>query len=335
MKSIVVTGGTGFVGSHALEALQDLIHTQQKDVKLIAACRDPKRLPCQVETLIGDMQDSSYLDTICRDTDTLVHTAAWTALYGYKKESEQRYLAPSLALIEAARRAKVKRFVYISSNSAAAPEHSHNAMSKGVQTKFWPHLDNVIKIEDRLREVAHEFESVIILRLGLFVGQRYNLGLLPILLPRLKTHLVPWVNGGNTDMPLIDGRDVGQAIALAATQSNLSGYHAFNIVGSEIPSVREVIEYLHDEYGYPKPHFNVPFAIAYPFAGLMELIDPFVPWEPLVTRSIIHLLENTNTNNQLAEEKLGFKPRHHWKEAIDLQLGEMSMKQTSNMRMHV
>jgi len=33
------------------------------------------------------------------------------------------------------------------------------------------------------------------------------------------------------------------------------------VVGPEVPTVREVITFLHDEYGLPKPHFGVPFAM--------------------------------------------------------------------------
>lgn len=332
MEKVVVTGATGFVGSHAILALD---HTA--DVRPVAACRDPRRLPKinGIEVRRGDLRDPDYRAALTEGADTLVHAAAWTALFGHRKKSDRLYLEPSLALIEQARRAGVRRFVYISSNSAAAPDTSASADSPGIPRPFWPHLCNVIKIEDRLREVATDFDCVVNLRLGLFVGKRYSLGLLPILLPRLKTHLVPWVGGGRTDMPLVDGRDIGQALALAATVPGLSGFQSFNIVGPEVPSVRQVIAYLHQRHGYPRPHFGVPFALAYPFARFMEWLDPIVPWDPLVTRSIIHLLEHTGSDNAEATRRLGYHPRHHWKDAIDEQIAEMNHRQISPMRMHV
>jgi nucleoside-diphosphate-sugar epimerase len=169
--------------------------------------------------------------------------------------------------------------------------------------------------------------------MGIFAGQRYALGVLPILVPRLKTHLVPWVASGRTSMPIIDGRDIGQAFALAATAEGLADYEGFNIVGAEVPTVRQVITFLHEEYGLPLPHFGVPFVLAYPFAWLMEKLDPVVPWEPLITRSIIHLLEEVSVDNKKAEHILGYHPVHNWREAIRVQMGEMSARQLQPMRM--
>jgi len=94
-----------------------------------------------------------------------------------------------------------------------------------------------------------------------------------------------------------------------------------------------VIAFLHDEYGLPMPHFGVPFSMAYPFAWLMEKLDPFVPWEPLVTRSIVHLMEETGADNAKAERLLGYRPSHGWREAIRAQMQEMAARQTGPMRM--
>lgn len=192
---------------------------------------------------------------------------------------------------------------------------------------------NLIRIENYLRDIATQEKSVINMRLGIFAGENYGLGVLPILLPRLKTHLVPWVNGGKTHLPIADGRDYGQAVGLAALATDISGYRAFNAVGKEVPTMREVIHFLHTEFNYPEPHFSVPFFMAYPFAWLMEKIDPLVPWEPLIVRSIIHLLEDTHTDNKQATAALGYRPVHDWRDAIRLQVDEMKIRQHKPMKM--
>lgn len=331
MQTILITGANGFVGSHILETM----HTRD-DVRVIAACRDANKLPTfyKGEVREGDLRDDNYLNSLLTNVDIVCHAASWTSLWNYQQESTDFYLKPSIKLIDKLASTKVQRFLYVSTTSVASPMKSADALSQGIKRKYWPHLCRVIEIEDHMRTKANENCTMVTLRLGLFAGKRYSLGLLPILLPRLRSHLVPWVKGGKTSMPMLAGQDIGLAFSLAATAENLSGYEAFNIVGPVVPTVRQVITFIHDQYGYPKPHYSVPFFLAYPFAWLMEKIDPVLPWQPLVTRSIIHLLEEVNVNNDKARDRLGYMPTINWQQAIREQINEMDSRQTENMDMY-
>lgn len=330
MKTILIIGATGFVGSHTLRYLLD-----KPGIKLVVACRDRTRLNVDFtgEVRQGDIRDKEYLKTLFEDVDVVVNAASWSSLWGNKQRSDELFLRPSLMLINAFEQSRASTLVNVSSTSVAAPDDSADAMSQGIYRTFWPHFSNVITIENGLRKLAAVDKCVMNMRLGLFAGENYGLGLLPILVPRMKTHLVPWVAGGKTEMPIIDGRDIGQAMGLAALKNGLTGYNSFNVVGKSIPTVREVISFIADEYNLPRPHFSVPFSIAYPFAWFMEFIDKVVPWEPLIVRSIILLLENTHTNNSRVTEVLGYQAEYDWQMAIRAQMDEMLIKQKVPMRM--
>ncbi|HEY9033110.1 MAG TPA: NAD(P)-dependent oxidoreductase [Pseudomonadales bacterium] len=330
MKTVLVIGASGFVGSHALQCLQKLQH-----VKLIAACRDPQRLrvPFDGDIRQGDLRDPDYVSALLDGVDVVINAMAWTSLWGHVRESERLFLQPTLQLIDRFLASDAHRYINISTTSAAAPEHSADPMSQGIPRNYWPHLCNVIRIENTLRSRASADKSLVNMRLGIFAGEHYGLGILPILLPRLKTHLVPWVAGGSTGLPLIDGRDIGQALSLAATAEGLDGYQSFNVVGSSTPSIRDVIEYLHRQHGYPKPHFSVPFTAAYGFAWLMEKLDALLPWEPLIVRSVVHLLENTHATNDRARDLLGYQPSCDWRQSVDMQVAEMTDRQQKPMAM--
>ncbi|MCW8930540.1 MAG: NAD(P)-dependent oxidoreductase [Gammaproteobacteria bacterium] len=330
MKTILVIGANGFVGSHALKSL-----SQVNDIRLIAACRNKSKLDpnFQGEVREGDLLDSQYLSKLLNGVDVVCNAMAWTSLWSHSNQSRILHYEPTIALIDQYIQSNANRFIHISTTSAASPENSTDSMSLGIKRSYWPHLCNVIDIENYIREHASSEKTMINLRLGIFADAHYSLGILPILIPRLKTHLVPWVAGGKNSLPIIDARDIGEALKCAAIADGLEAYESFNVVGKEIPHIREVIEFLHKEYHLPKPHFNVSFNVAYAFAWLMEKINPIVPWEPLITRSVVHLLEETNVNNEKAKKRLNYIPRYHWQDAIRMQINEMKLKQKKAMSM--
>jgi nucleoside-diphosphate-sugar epimerase len=91
---VLITGAIGFVENHCVEAL-----AKHQDVTTISACRDPSGLPTgfTVETRVGDLRDSVYLDKLMNGIDTVVHAAAWTSLWDHRNQSDALFLMPSLA----------------------------------------------------------------------------------------------------------------------------------------------------------------------------------------------------------------------------------------------
>lgn len=321
-KRILVLGSTGFAGTHIALGLEKV------DCDLILACRNRIKLhPNLSDKTIreGCMQDNHYLTSLFDEIDIVINAFAWTSLYAYDQLSKELFLDPTLTLIYTAKKAGVKRFINLSSLSAIKDEKA---------SKYWPHLQNVITIENHLQNTASEIFEVINLRCGLFTGEHYSLGLLPILLPRLKTHLVPLVQGGQTPMPLLDGKDLAQAFIKAAFISKLpSVYENITILGPTVPNVKEVLQWIHNEFHYPFPHFSVPFWVAYPFGFLMEFLDLFMSFEPLVTRSIVLLLENTEATNDKAQQFLGYQPCISWQQSARVQIELIHQSQTQPMKM--
>jgi nucleoside-diphosphate-sugar epimerase len=329
-KTVLVTGATGFVGSHTLAALE-----RTEGVKPIALVRDRTRLPPDFkgEMRQGDLRDAAFVNHTLEGVDVVCAAAAWTSAWGHAEHSRRYLLEPTLAFLDAAVEKGIKRVVFPSSVTAGVMRNLPRSILRGAPDSTWPHMANVNRIEDHMRTLAARGTSMVVLRLGHFVGEHYGLGMLPLLLPRLRTHLVPWVGKGRTTMPLIAGQDVGRAMALAAVSEELHGFTTIDVVGKEPPTGREMFRFLKEAYGYPLPHFGVSFSTAYAFARLMEAVAKLTPWDPFITRSIVLLLEETAPSNEKARQLLGYEPRVQWKDAIRAQIAEMQRDRIRGLRM--
>ncbi len=324
--NVLITGATGFLGSHVLEALlsDDTIHT-------IAACRNPSKLlpSFKGEVRQGDLMDRDYIRRVARGVDVVCHTAAWTSLWAHEREEREHFRDPTIALIDAAVTMGVKRFIFDSTPIVSGPHRDGSPVGDeepGKRQPFWPHLNMVIDIEDHMRKQSGRGTGMVVLRCGHFLGERYGKGLLSLLLPRLKTHLVPSVAGGRARVPLVYGGDLGRAVLLTVKADHLNSFESFNICGPSFPKMREVIEFLHEETGSPRPHFGVPLAGAYAFGWLMEKLNPVLPGEPFLTRAIVYLGEDWHAPSDLAKRRLGYEPKIDWKDAVRRQLEDMERR---------
>lgn len=322
--NILITGANGFLGRNVLNALAN-----EKNVRLVAACRDKSKLPAsfQSEVRQGDLRDANYRQSLVKDIDIICHAGTWAAMWGHALEEKTNFYQPTVDLIEQAKNAGVKRFIMTSTVAAAKPtQHKspNDDFAPPAYTKFWPHLDRLIDVEKYMKLNSEQGMQMTVMRLGHFIGAGNKLGLVPALVPRLKTYLVPWLSGGKSRLPLVTDKDLANAYVAACLADNLQSYESFNICGESFPTMREVINYINKKTGMPKPLYSVPYPAGYAFAWLMEKLFPIMPGKgPFLTRSIVHLAEDWYCNGEYAIQKLGYQPQKSWQIAMDEALEEL------------
>ena len=113
---ILVTGATGFVGSHLLEKLR----ARGEAVRcLVRPATDRRRLPADVETATADLTNGDGLDRALSGVDTVIHVAGVT-----KVLAPADYFTGNTRATEILARALVGRpirMVYVSSLAAIGP----------------------------------------------------------------------------------------------------------------------------------------------------------------------------------------------------------------------
>lgn len=323
MLRVLVTGVSGFLGGNILRALR-----KNPQIIPIAACRDPNKILhwFKGEIRAGDLIDPHYRRELSKGVDVICHAGGWASMWSHNELERTHFFEPTCDLIENAIRNGTRRFILANTVAIAAKVKGGGQIDDFAPTKhtgYWPHLDRLIDIDDTMRANSKRGMGMVNLRLGAFIGVGNRMGLVPALTPRLRTYLVPWLAGGRARQALVADTDLGQAFARACVAEGLDNYESFNICGAEFPTLREVVSFIAAETGFPKPLYSVPYPAGYAFGWLMEMLNPLLPGQPFLTRSIVHISEDRFCPNDYATRKLGYVPEKDWRATIREHLAEL------------
>jgi nucleoside-diphosphate-sugar epimerase len=325
---IVVTGATGFLGNLIVQKL-----SSQPDLLCIAACRNAHKMAGNYngEIMVGDLTDSSYCKELAENADMIIHAGTWAAMWGHRQQEQHHFYRPARELINQAIQHGVKRFIMTSTVAigevSTTADYPHDDFSESTHCGYWPHLDRLMDIDREMREKASCGTQMVNLRLGHFVGRGNRIGLIPALLPRLKTHLVPWLGDGSKRLPLVADTDLARAFLLAVRAKHLCDYESFNICGPSFPRLEDVVMHIAKQARVPAPHYRVPYSAGYAFGWLMESIHPLLPVKaPFLTRSFVRLCEDWYCPNTYALDKLGYVAKKDWRKAIDEQIQDLKQQ---------
>jgi GDP-L-fucose synthase len=119
-KKVLVTGGTGFIGSHVVEILVNLgAHVTVLDRLPGGQIKHIPHLKDQINIVCGDCADPEIALQACKNQEIVMNLAARVGGIGYNRVHQGTMLYDNLiietTMIEAARKAAVDRFLVISS----------------------------------------------------------------------------------------------------------------------------------------------------------------------------------------------------------------------------
>jgi nucleoside-diphosphate-sugar epimerase len=120
---LAITGGTGFVGSHLIDAALAAGH----EVNALARREQPDRNG--VCWIIGDLEKPEALHSLVKDADAVIHVAG-VINAADKAGFERGNVEGTLAMLAVATAAGVTRFVHVSSLAAREPQLSLYGASK-------------------------------------------------------------------------------------------------------------------------------------------------------------------------------------------------------------
>jgi uncharacterized protein YbjT (DUF2867 family) len=277
--TILVTGGTGFVGPHVVHALR------ARELPVRALVRDPARATrltaWGVELAVGDVTDAASLRSACEGAEAVVHLVA--IIRGRPADFERVMAEGTRNVVAAAQAAGVRRFVLAS--ALGLDERTKDAV---------PYFAAKWEMERAVRESGLEH---VIFRPSFVFGREG--GVLPTFVRLARfAPLTPIIGPGTQRLQPIWIEDLAEYYALAIGE-DAAANRTFELGGPEAVSWNEFWERLKRVLGVRRPSVHVPFRAMRVQATLTERL----PGAP-VTRDQLRMLElgdNVVTNPSAVE----------------------------------
>jgi NADH dehydrogenase len=282
---ILVTGGSGFVGSSVVHALR----TEERPVRaLVRAPRKAGRLAAWgCELVQGDMTDAASLRSAAAGCEAIVHLVG--VITGKPSDFERIMIEGTRSLVAAAKEAGVDHFVLMS--ALGASEHS-----KDLVPYYGAKWENE-------REVKGSGIPYTIFRPSFVFGRQG--GILPMLIRQVRyLPVTPVVGRGERRSQPIWVDDVAQFFARSLRSPTARG-RTFDLGGPDRPSWNELLDAIARALGKRRRQAHVPVGFVRAGAALVEKLP-----SPPVTRDQLTMLEFEDNvgDPEPAIEALGVKP---------------------------
>ena len=308
-QTCLITGATGFVGSHLAEACLGRGWAVRA---LVRAGSDTQALEKVGVTLLrGELTDAPALKA-GDGVDVVFHCAARVGDWGPIDEYRAINVEGLRGLLEACKGRPLKRFVHFSSLGVYAARDHHG--TDETEPPPESHIDGYTqsKVEAERLALAYQREHgvpVVVLRPGFIYGPR-DRTILPKLVENLRGGIVRYLGTGEQALNTIYVANLVGAALLAAEADGVVG-EVFNLTDGEAVSKRRFIEGVADGLGLPRPRGSVPMWLARVMANLMEGVARAVGAKqpPRLTQARLKFLGlNLDFSIAKARARLGYAP---------------------------
>ena len=313
-----VTGATGFVGSHVVEALRARGETVRAIARDGADTSLLERLG--VTVVRGDLTDADAIGRALGDADVVIHCGAKVGDWGHVDEYRRVNVEGLRLLLDAVKGRPLHRFVQVSSLGVYAARHHHGTD----ETEPLPddHIDGYTqsKVEaERLALQYHRLHGVpvAVLRPGFVYGPR-DRSVLPRLVGRLREGSVILIAKGRFALNTTYVGNIVDAILLAADSPAAVG-EVFNITDGEFVSKKRFFEAVADGVGVKRPRWSVSLPVARFLARWREGVfrRKNKPHPPRITQAQLKFAGlNLDFSIAKARTKLGYAPRVQFDEGM-------------------
>ncbi|MEL6383308.1 MAG: UDP-glucose 4-epimerase GalE [Cyanobacteria bacterium J06626_18] len=166
--TILVTGGAGYIGSHAVLALEAAGYSVVILDSLEYGHKELIEQHCKAKLIVGKTTDRALLERIFNDytIDAVMHFAAYIAVGESVKQPAEYYhnnVIGTLTLLEAMLKANIKRFVFSSTCAIYGPPKTVPIPEDHPKNPISPYATSKLMVEQMLQDftAAYGFNAVV------------------------------------------------------------------------------------------------------------------------------------------------------------------------------
>jgi nucleoside-diphosphate-sugar epimerase len=241
---VLVTGGSGFLGSWVCE----LLSARGDDVRaLVRRTSNTKHLKtlARVELAEGSVEDARSVEDAARGVDAVIHCAGLVKARG-EHELARVNVEGSRNVVRAATKHGAKRFVHVSSLEASGPSSDGRPVAHDQERPCTAYGRSKLASEKAVLEAKGDVH-VVVLRPGAIYGPR-DVEILEAF-KSVKRGLMPTVAGGHALGCFVWGPDCAAACLRALEADVPSGSTYFVDDGGPAVTQREFLEMVEDALG--------------------------------------------------------------------------------------
>ncbi len=270
MKKVVVTGGAGFIGSHIVDALVERGDQVRIVDSLVTGNRDNLSASIdRVDLTVADICDASRIAQVFEGADAVIHHAALASV-PLSVEDPLRVndacVTGTLVVLDQARKAGVRRFVYAGSSSCYGDQpYAANRESDSTMTMS-PYAAAKLAGENYCQAFFHSYGlQTICLRYFNVFGPRQDPGshysaVIPLFITWLLSGKPPIVYGDgqqSRDFAYVSNIVDANLLALDAPVSACG--RSYNVANGRSTTLLQLLDELGRLLGVPvEPDFQAP-----------------------------------------------------------------------------
>jgi UDP-glucose 4-epimerase len=320
-KNVLVTGATGFIGQHLVNAL-----LEEGASVIVLSRRPPSETGRKYKTVVGDLTNPATLEGICDDVDIVFHLGGYAHALDQLDEDSEKInwevtVEGTRALVGQSLKAGVERFIFFSSVKAMG-EGGESCIDETMDSQAASSYGKAKREAEKLvLESGRQGMSPTVFRLPMVYGPGCK-GNLPRMIRAVARGYFPPLPETGNRRSMVDVRDVVQAALLAAGSPSASG-KIYIVTDGQAYSTRQIYDWIRAALSLPTRQRAIPMSMLRIIAHIGDVVAGVIGRRFVFdSDALVKLTGSAWYSSEKISRELNYRPAHTLKDSLPEMVAE-------------